>query len=124
MRNLGKSLPLKVYGLISYIENNILNDTPDDARNNGQGNKAKIMRETKHIPKLIFCIEKFNNSIILLDKKSKSQELSVRLHLGTVRDFRFKTDDLRKAVDQTFQDGESSSDNDDVSDETDVDNDT
>lgn len=112
-----------MYGLISYIENNILNDTPDDTKNNGQGNKAKIMRETKHIPKLIFCIEKFNNSIILLDKKSKSQVLSSRLHLGTVRDFRFKTDDLRKAVDQTLQEDETASDN-EVSDEGEVDNDT
>lgn len=103
VRALGKSLPLKIYGLISYIEQNVFDSNGDVDQNSGQGNKAKVVRETRSIPKLIMRIENFNKFVICLDKKSKSQELSSRLHLGTVRDFRIKTTALKDAINRTFE---------------------
>lgn len=47
-------------------------------------------------------IENFNKFVVALDKKSKSQELASRLHLGTVRDFRVKTAKLQEAIDEAI----------------------
>lgn len=121
VRTLGKSLPLKIYGLISYIEQNVF-DGPDAAnQNSGQGNKAKVIRETRSIPKLIWCIENFNKFVICLDKKSKGQALSSRLHLGTVRDFRIRTDALKDAINRTLKEADSDIDEDQLDDATDAD---
>lgn len=121
VRGLGKPLPLKIYGLISYIEKNVFDKDDDADQHSGQGNKAKVMRETRAIPKLIMRIENFNKFVICLDKKSNSQELSKRLHSGTVRDFRIKTDELKDAINRTFEEAASDVDENQLDDATDVD---
>lgn len=110
VRALGKSLPLRIYGLIRFIEENVFYDREKSHKSSGQGSKAKVVRETKYIPKLIMRIENFNKFVVALDKKSKSQDLASRLHLGTVRDFRVQTAALREAINKTIQDSQSPTD--------------
>lgn len=63
------------------------------------------MRDTKYIPKLILRIENFNKFVNCLSKKTK-HDLSKLLHVGTVQDFRIKTNELRQVIDKTFHDSE------------------
>lgn len=70
-------------------------------KSNPQAEKAKVLRETKLIPKIILCIENFNKHVILLSKKTNDR-LANLLHFGTVRDFRIKTSDLKAAIDRTL----------------------
>ncbi|XP_075166591.1 Fanconi anemia complementation group I [Haematobia irritans] len=96
----GKPLPTNIYSLITYIESNILEDKTKK-KSNPQADKAKVLRETKFIPKIILCIENFNKHVILLAKKTNDR-LANFLHFGTVRDFRIKTSDLKAAIDRTL----------------------
>lgn len=96
----GKPLPSNIYALITYIESNILEDK-SKKKSNPQAEKAKVLRETKLIPKIILCIENFNKHVILLSKKTNDR-LANLLHFGTVRDFRIKTSDLKAAIDRTL----------------------
>lgn len=96
----GKPLPSNVYALITYIESNILEETTKK-KINPQAEKAKVLRETKFIPKIVLCIENFNKHVILLAKKTNDR-LANFLHFGTVRDFRIKTSDLKAAIDRTL----------------------
>lgn len=115
IKAVGKPLPLKIYRIISYIEDNIFdeveNDKGDDCnakkqkKKDPKTDKAKIMRDTKYIPKLILRIENFNKFVNCLSKKTK-HDLSKCLHVGTVRDFRIQTAALRKAIDRTFCESE------------------
>lgn len=116
IKAIGKSLPLRIYRMFSYIEDNIFDEDADDevaasagskrARmKNPRSDKAKIVRDTKYIPKLILHIENFNKFVNCLSKKTK-HDLAKLLHFGTVRDFRIKTADLREAVERTFRENE------------------
>ena len=97
---MGKPLPSNIYALITYIESNILEES-SKKKMNPQLEKAKVLRETKFIPKIILCIENFNKHVILLAKKTNDR-LANFLHFGTVRDFRIKTSDLKAAIDRTL----------------------
>lgn len=100
LRVVGKPLPSNIYALITYIESNILEDKAKK-KSNPQADKAKVLRETKFIPKIILCIENFNKHVIMLAKKTHDR-LANFLHFGTVRDFRIKTSDLKAAIDRTL----------------------
>lgn len=108
IRTVGKSLPVNIYALITYIENNIL---PEDQagtnrkRRNPKNDKAQVNRHTRFIPKVIKSIEDFNKFIISLGKKTK-HDLSTLLHIGTVRDFRIQTKELRNLIDQTLRESQ------------------
>lgn len=112
VQTIGKKLPLKVYAMISYIEDNIFvheneEGSEDEApkrskKKEPKNQKAKVMRDTKNIPKLVLRIENFNKFVISLSKKTE-HDLSKCLHLGTVRDFRIKTSALREAIDKIRQ---------------------
>lgn len=109
VQTIGKKLPLKVYAMINYIEDNIFDEDNDDAalkKNGAKNNKAKVMRDTKNIPKLILRIENFNKFVISLSKKTE-HDLNKLLHMGTVRDFRIKTSALREAIEK-FRENEPS----------------
>lgn len=99
----GKPLPLKIYAMISHIEENIFDNSKESKRKktDAKVEKAKVMRDTKFIPKLILRIENFNKFVTCLSKKTQ-HDLSKLLHMGTVRDFRIKTDELREIIDKTF----------------------
>lgn len=97
---MGKPLPSNIYALITYIESNILEES-SKKKINPQAEKAKVLRETKFIPKIVLCIENFNKHVIMLAKKTNDR-LANLLHYGTVRDFRIKTSDLKAAIDRTL----------------------
>lgn len=149
VQTVGKKLPLRVYALIKYIEENMLdgnqenddeNDAADDGddgddgggratvkrtkKKAGKNNKAKVMRDTKNIPKLILRIENFNKFIISLSKKTE-HDLNKLLHIGTVRDFRLR--ELQEAIDKMRKnrqsDEESNAENDSDDDEDEDDDD-
>lgn len=101
LKVVGKPLPNNIYALITYIEANIFENQPKGKLLNPQAEKAKILKETKQIPKLILFIENFNKNVILLSKKT-DDKLANLLHLGTVRDFRIKTSDLKKAINESL----------------------
>lgn len=120
VQTIGKKLPLKIYSLIAYIDNNIDgenndSDADEDApkrskkKDGGKTDKARVVRETKYIPKLVLRIETWNKFVICLSKKT-DHDLSKCLHLGTVRDFRIKTPAIRKAIEKYRQNGDSDSD--------------
>ncbi|XP_067627011.1 Fanconi anemia group I protein homolog isoform X2 [Eurosta solidaginis] len=102
LRAIGKSLPTNIYALVSYIEANVIDkDQPNGKRSNPEAERAKILRETKLIPKVILHLETFNRFVIVLSKKSSSR-IANFLHHGTVHDFRFRTQALKAAVERTF----------------------
>jgi len=104
----GKQLPANVYELITYIEANTLDEEAQQhiKKRKVLAERAKVLRETRLIPKVIMVIEDFNKHIILLSKKLKSQNrLTDYLHLGTMRDFDIKSTDLRAAIERSISDG-------------------
>lgn len=116
VQTIGKKLPLKVYAMISYIEDNIFDEENGNGsdeevdkrtkKKDAKTHKAKVMRDTKNIPKLILRIENFNKFVISLSKKTE-HDLNKLLHIGTVRDFRIKTSVLREAIEKIRENGTS-----------------
>lgn len=110
VQTIGKKLPINLYAMIAYIEDNIFDEENDNDDNDeatkrsknkkvAKNDKAKVMRDTKNIPKLILRIENFNKFVIALSKKTE-HDLNKLLHMGTVRDFRIKTGALREAIEK------------------------
>ncbi|KAH8389032.1 hypothetical protein KR200_011962 [Drosophila serrata] len=115
LRDVGKQLPANVYELITYIEANTLDEEAQQhiKKRKVQAERAKILRETRLIPKVIMVIEDFNKHIILLSKKTKTQNrLTDYLHLGTMRDFDIKSTDLKAAIERSLSDGRNISEED------------
>lgn len=106
-----------IYELITYIEGNILEESRK-RKHDPQADKARVLRQTKFLPKLILRVENFNKFVIVLSKKTQAH-VSHYLHIGTVRDFRIKTSELKEAIDQTLT--HSSSIDDDADDDTNLD---
>ncbi|XP_064535940.1 Fanconi anemia group I protein homolog [Drosophila montana] len=105
LRNVGKPLPANIYQLISYVEYNILDEQAQQpaVKRKPQAERAKVLRETRLIPKVILAIENFNKHIILLSKKFKTYDrLSDYLHFGAVRDFNIQSGDLRAVIERTY----------------------
>lgn len=105
LRNIGKPLPANIYQLISYVEFNILDDQAKQpaTKRKPQAERAKVLRETRLIPKVILAIENFNKHIILLSKKAKTNDrLANYLHFGAVRDFNIKSGDLMAVIERTY----------------------
>ncbi|KAL9917468.1 Fanconi anemia complementation group I [Glossina fuscipes fuscipes] len=100
LKVVGKALPSNFYALITYIESNVL-DTDKKHKRNPQVGAAKVLRETKFISKVILCIENFNKTIVLLAKRTDLR-LANFVHVGTARDYRVKTSDLKAAIDRTL----------------------
>uniref|UniRef100_A0A672NW62 Fanconi anemia group I protein-like n=1 Tax=Sinocyclocheilus grahami TaxID=75366 RepID=A0A672NW62_SINGR len=65
--------------------------------------QAKVLRETKAIPNLIFNIEQYEKFLILLSKKSKVN-LMQYMKLSTSRDFRINAATLEAALQEQQQD--------------------
>lgn len=112
MKRIGKQLPLHIYRLISHIEGNVFEGGDGDnggvdaaakksKAKNPKADKAKVLRDTKYIPKLILRIENFNKFVNCLSKKTK-HDLSKLLHKGTVQDFRIRTEQFQKIIDRTL----------------------
>lgn len=85
-----KKLANRIYlDLIPHIEEhaNISNKSGKKRKLDLEAQKQKILRDTKHIPKLIFNMENFNKWVGKVDSKLKT-DLSKFIHFGETRDFR------------------------------------
>lgn len=103
VRTVGRPLASKIYELIEYFELNVF--TGETNTKNAQADKAKVLRETKFLPKLILRMETFNKFVMILGRKTKV-DLSLHLHIGTVRDFKIRKPALNELIKKTIQETE------------------
>ncbi|XP_043410632.1 LOW QUALITY PROTEIN: Fanconi anemia group I protein [Prionailurus bengalensis] len=110
----GSHLTPLCYSFISYIQNK----RSQSLKHTGEKKKgktaavatamARVLRETKPIPNLIFAIEQYEKFLIHLSKKSKVN-LMQHMKLSTSRDFKIKGNIL----DMVLREGEDGDDDDD-----------
>ncbi|XP_055381041.1 uncharacterized protein LOC129611763 [Condylostylus longicornis] len=102
VRLAGKPLASRIYALIINIDEKILYSL-DEKKNkkNPTADGAKVLRETKHLPKLILRMETFNKYVMFLSKKT-GNDITHFLHIGTVRDFRIQTKNLKDAIHESL----------------------
>ncbi|XP_048585448.1 Fanconi anemia group I protein isoform X2 [Nematostella vectensis] len=119
----GTHLSQQVYALITYIQSAqalSLQEHVGKAKKKapkGQAvpGKAKVMKEMKFIPNLIYAIEQYEKFLIQLSKKSKIN-LMEHIKRSTARDFRINGATLEAALreessDEEDEEGESTSEN-------------
>ncbi|XP_033022355.1 Fanconi anemia group I protein isoform X1 [Lacerta agilis] len=118
----GSHLTPQCYAFITYVQN-IQSETLSMAGEKKQKKKdkttaevstvmAKVLRESKPIPNLIFAIEQYENFLIHLSKKSKVN-LMQYMKLSTSRDFRINVSTLESALqEQNAEDKENEPAND------------
>ncbi|XP_036042581.1 Fanconi anemia group I protein isoform X2 [Onychomys torridus] len=87
----GSHLTPVCYSFISYVQNKRSNNPKcTEKEKAGVGTSmAKVLRETKPIPNLVFAIEQYEKFLIQLSKKSKVN-LMQHMKLSTSRDFKIK----------------------------------
>eukprot|EP00062_Callorhinchus_milii_P022135 gi/632979592/ref/XP_007906555.1/ PREDICTED: Fanconi anemia group I protein [Callorhinchus milii] len=117
----GSHLTPHCYAFITYVQNiqsemGSLGATVDKKKDKKETGAviaaatAKVLRETKPIPNLIFAVEQYEKFLIHLSKKSKVN-LMQYMKLSTSRDFRINAATLDAALqDQETQDQEEPSD--------------
>ncbi|XP_077327370.1 Fanconi anemia group I protein [Lithobates pipiens] len=96
----GSHLTPQCYAFITYtqnIQNEALCGEKKKKEDVAALSSAKILRETKPIPNLIFAIEKYEEFLIKLSKKSKVN-LMQYIKLSTSRDFRINAATLDEAL--------------------------
>lgn len=101
LKEVGRPLGQNTYTLLPYIDNNIFEGKEQTRHTNASAAKAKVLKETRFIPKLVLKIEIFNKFVITLSKKT-NKVYNKFLHIGTVRDFRIRTSELKNAIDRTL----------------------
>lgn len=106
VRTTGKPLASKLYELVSHIEEKCTNEiSKTSKKKDPRADKAKLLRDTRNLPKLILRIENYNKFVIMLGKKTKN-DLSNYLHIGTVRDFKINTNKLKDALQSALSQSE------------------
>ncbi|XP_060116244.1 Fanconi anemia group I protein isoform X1 [Heteronotia binoei] len=109
----GSHLTPQCYAFITYVqsETSAVAEEKKKKKLTAEGSTvmAKVLRETKPIPNLIFAIEQYENFLIHLSKKSKVN-LMQYMKLSTSRDFRINMSTLESALEE--QDAENESDDD------------
>ncbi|KAM7414315.1 hypothetical protein PAMA_019233 [Pampus argenteus] len=98
----GSHLTPQCYSFITYAQIGEFSGGADDKKKKKRGEvntaaSAKLLRETKAIPNLIFSIEQYEKYLITLSKKSKVN-LMQYMKLSTSRDFRINTATLDAAL--------------------------
>lgn len=98
----GSHLTPQCYNFITYAQSGEISGGTDDKKKKKKGEtntaaSAKLLRETKTIPDLIFNIEQYEKYLITLSKKSKVN-LMQYMKLSTSRDFRINTATLDAAL--------------------------
>ncbi|XP_050758921.1 Fanconi anemia group I protein [Gymnogyps californianus] len=118
----GSHLTPQCYSFITYVQN-IHNESLSFVEEKKKKKKedesaaistvmAKVLRETKPIPNLIFAIEQYEKFLIHLSKKSKVN-LMQYMKLSTSRDFRINASMLDSALqERNTEDAENEPDND------------
>ncbi|MEQ2265319.1 hypothetical protein XENORESO_005319, partial [Xenotaenia resolanae] len=97
----GSHLTPQCYSFITYAQSGE-SSTGDDKKKKKRNEvntaaSAKLLRETKAIPNLIFSIEQYEKFLITLSKKSKVN-LMQYMKLSTSRDFRINAATLDAAL--------------------------
>ncbi|KAH0505206.1 Fanconi anemia group I protein-like protein [Microtus ochrogaster] len=87
----GSHLTPLCYSFISYVQNKRNNNPKCTEKEKATAGTimAKVLRETKPIPNLVFAIEQYEKFLIHLSKKSKVN-LMQHMKLSTSRDFKIK----------------------------------
>ncbi|XP_041494726.1 Fanconi anemia group I protein isoform X3 [Microtus oregoni] len=87
----GSHLTPLCYSFISYVQNKRNNNPKRTEKEKAAAGTimAKVLRETKPIPNLVFAIEQYEKFLIHLSKKSKVN-LMQHMKLSTSRDFKIK----------------------------------
>uniref|UniRef100_A0A8C5CU79 FA complementation group I n=1 Tax=Gadus morhua TaxID=8049 RepID=A0A8C5CU79_GADMO len=95
----GSHLTPQCYSFITFVQTGELagNDKKKKRRDEASMVTAKLLRETKAIPNLIFSIEQYEKFLITLSKKSKVN-LMQYMKLSTSRDFRINAATLEAAL--------------------------
>uniref|UniRef100_A0A8C4VZU9 FA complementation group I n=1 Tax=Gopherus evgoodei TaxID=1825980 RepID=A0A8C4VZU9_9SAUR len=117
----GSHLTPQCYAFITYVQN-IHNESLSFAGEKKKKREdetaaiatvmAKVLRETKPIPNLIFAVEQYEKFLIHLSKKSKVN-LMQYMKLSTSRDFRINVSTLESALQENnTEDAENEPDND------------
>lgn len=113
VNRVGQELTPKVYELITYISNNTENSEGSGKRKKKDKEsaaiRAKVVRETKSIPTLIFKVEAFEKDLIRLSSKCQVNLLQ-NIKLSTARDFRFDLDQLEANENEENEETENSID--------------
>uniref|UniRef100_A0A672P4A0 Fanconi anemia group I protein-like n=1 Tax=Sinocyclocheilus grahami TaxID=75366 RepID=A0A672P4A0_SINGR len=103
----GSHLTPQCYCFITYVQSGELTaGGPEKLKKKKKEDEAvaaKVLRETKAIPNLIFNIEQYEKFLILLSKKSKVN-LMQYMKLSTSRDFRINAATLEAALQEQQQD--------------------
>lgn len=95
VRIAGRPLATRVYELIEHIENGVFADERYTA--NSAADRAKVLRATRQLPRLVQRIEMLNKCVLALGKRTKV-DLSGLLHAGMVRDFRIRGSAMREVL--------------------------
>ncbi|KAK6476919.1 Fanconi anemia group I protein-like isoform X1 [Huso huso] len=98
----GSHLTPQCYAFITYVQRDDLNSGGGEKKKKKREEattaaSAKMLRETKAIPNLIFSIEQYEKFLIHLSKKSKVN-LMQHMKLSTSRDFRINRASLEAAL--------------------------
>uniref|UniRef100_A0A8B9P5G2 FA complementation group I n=1 Tax=Apteryx owenii TaxID=8824 RepID=A0A8B9P5G2_APTOW len=105
----GSHLTPQCYSFITYVQDVHFQISPFPILSAFQ---AKVLRETKPIPNLIFAIEQYEKFLIHLSKKSKVN-LMQYMKLSTSRDFRINASMLESVLQEhNTEDAENEPDND------------
>ncbi|KPP67360.1 Fanconi anemia group I protein-like [Scleropages formosus] len=105
----GSHLTPQCYSFITYVQSGEVSNGTGDKKSKKEEAlataSAKVLRETKAIPNLIFSIEQYEKFLILLSKKSKVN-LMQYMKLSTSRDFRINAALLETALQEDSQETE------------------
>ncbi|XP_075063875.1 Fanconi anemia group I protein isoform X2 [Mixophyes fleayi] len=107
----GSHLTPQCYAFITYAQNIQSESFSGEKKKKEEAlSTARILRDTKPIPNLIFAIEKYEEILIKLSKKSKVN-LMQYMKLSTSRDFRINAATLDVALQDKGSDEENEADN-------------
>ncbi|XP_074642639.1 Fanconi anemia group I protein-like [Tubulanus polymorphus] len=115
----GTLLTNHVYTMISYLQsaqptaNGQQKEDKKKTEKKNTGSAARVLREARSIPQLIFCIEQYEKFLIQLSKKAKINFMEHMKH-STSRDFRINTAALQQVL---TSDQEDENDDDDDNDD-------
>uniref|UniRef100_A0A8C0EJB6 FA complementation group I n=1 Tax=Bubo bubo TaxID=30461 RepID=A0A8C0EJB6_BUBBB len=94
----GSHLTPQCYSFITYVQvSESLSFAEEKKKKKKEDEAAKVLRDTKPIPNLIFAIEQYEKFLIHLSKKSKVN-LMQYMKLSTSRDFRINASMLDNAL--------------------------